>query len=272
MKNPLRRNRNIGTAKQGHGRDNQLLIPSPAAGMKSFYERLGPYQTVDRTIKGHRFRFVVEKTRSTSIHACTIDDIACVIAQLPAEIYGSMALIVLRQPTRKEEMLGPVWGRMVYSYLFENEYLPAIVLEAVDFGKKLKWDKKLSLEAQKELERLRQDGHNIREGKRHFEAEYELENVRSTQLYRTLLHEFGHYVHYLEVVERPGHEEEPAEDREKRSDHYHNLPKTEREAFAHARADQWGKYLTTKGLIPFGRIWDEEAMLKDGIDRSDFFT
>lgn len=239
--------------------------------MKSFYERLGRYKIVKRTINGRPFRFVVEKTRKTSFHACTIDDIETMITQIPPAVYASIELIILRQPTKKEEALSPVWGRLVYAYSFENEYVPAIVLEAVDSVKKLRWPKKMSLEAQKELERLRKDGHQIREGKRYFEADLEPENVRSTQLYRTLLHEFGHYVHYFEAVERPGSEEEPFEVWEKRSDLYHNLPKSEREAFAHTFANEWRKRLEAKGLIPFGRSWEEEKMREEGIDRNDFF-
>ena len=38
--NPVRRNRNFGTAKHGHGQDNELTIPQPADTLRSFYERL----------------------------------------------------------------------------------------------------------------------------------------------------------------------------------------------------------------------------------------
>jgi len=38
MKNPIRRNRNIGTAKQGFGQNNKLKIPSPFGTLQAFYE------------------------------------------------------------------------------------------------------------------------------------------------------------------------------------------------------------------------------------------
>ena len=39
---------------------------------------------------------------------------------------------VRRQPKRKEEIISPVWGRLIYSYEFENDYCPAIILDAID--------------------------------------------------------------------------------------------------------------------------------------------
>jgi len=94
MRNPIRRNRNIGTAKQGYGQENKLVIPYPAVEMKSFYERLGKYKTVKRVINQHEFRFVVEETRENSFHACSIDDIEEIIVHIPKENYGELKLIV----------------------------------------------------------------------------------------------------------------------------------------------------------------------------------
>jgi len=145
MINPTRRNRNIGTSKQGHGQDNKLVVPFPAVAMKSFYERLGKYKVVERIINEHVFKFVIEETRLDSYHACTIEDIASILGKIPNEDYGAMELIILRQPTRKEETLKCVWGRLIYSYEFEKEYFPAVIIEAVDLDRKFKWDKKLSV-------------------------------------------------------------------------------------------------------------------------------
>ena len=41
MYDPIRRNRHIGTSKQGYGQNNKLSIPQPALVFKTFYERLG---------------------------------------------------------------------------------------------------------------------------------------------------------------------------------------------------------------------------------------
>ena len=270
MRNPTRRNRNIGTAKQGYGKNNKLVVPYPAVEMKSFYERLENYKVVEKIINNHKFRFVIEKTRKNSFHACTVDDIEFMLSHIPKKDYGNLELIILRQPKRKEENLKPVWGRLIYSYQFENDFFPAVIIEAVDLDKKFRWNKKLSIEYQNELERLKNDGHKIVMGKRYFEAEYKIENIRATQLYRTLLHEIGHYVHYLNVVEKPAKENEEYVIWEKRWDFYHSLPKTEKESFAHSYADKLKKKLETEKIIPFDRIINHKNFKYYGIDIFDF--
>ncbi|UII21512.1 hypothetical protein [Fulvivirga ligni] len=146
MRNPTRRNRNIGTSKQGHGKDNKLTIPYPAVVEKSFIERLSDYHKENRTINGNNFKFVIETTRENSAHACTVDDIAEIIRHIPPEDYQDLNLIILRQPKRKEEILASVWGRLIYSYDFEGTNGPAIMLEAIDSDKTLKWTKHLTPE------------------------------------------------------------------------------------------------------------------------------
>lgn len=115
MNNPLRRNRNIGTVKQGFGQDNKLTIPKPYGVLKSFYERLTDYQKIKLVINGHEFIFVVEQTRTDSQHSCSVADLETIIEQIPKEDYGELKLIVLRQPKRKEEVISPTWGRLIYS-------------------------------------------------------------------------------------------------------------------------------------------------------------
>lgn len=251
VNNPTRRNRNIGTAKQGFGQNNKLTIPEPCGVLKSFYERLVDYQKIKSVINGHEFLFVIERTRKDSKHSCSVADIETIIEQIPREDYGGLKLIVLRQPKRKEEVLSPVWGRLIYSYEFEGAYFPAIILEAVDFTRKFKWKNNLSVDDQKEIERLIEDGHKIENDGRHFIAEFEINSVRNTQLYRTLPHEFGHYVQYLDVVERPATENEDLEAWDARQDKYFEIPKAEKEKFAHKYADNLKTELTRKKIIPF---------------------
>jgi hypothetical protein len=253
MWNPTRRNRNIGTVKQGHGNNNKLTIPWPCIVAKSYFERLESYQKLERNINGHTFWFIVETPRDLSAHACSVSDIERIVAEIPFADYGDLKLIILRQPKRKEEILSPVWGRLIYSYEFEGNYHPAIIMEATVPGKKLIWPKSLSPNEQQEFERLKVDGHQFLEGKRNYTAILTFENVRHTQLYRTLPHEFGHYVHYLETVQRPGHEDEDFEDWSKRDDDYHNIPKTEKEQYAHRYATALLEKLRSKNLIPFYR-------------------
>jgi hypothetical protein len=254
MYNPTRRNRNIGTSKQGHGQNNKLTIPKPCATSKTFTERLDKYEKLEKNINGHNFLFIIEQTRESSKHACSINDIERIIEQIPSYDFGNLKLIVLRQPKRKEETLSPVWGRLIYSYEFENDYFPAIILEAVDYTKRLKWAMNLSIESQKELERLKNDGHLINQNGRFFIADYKIENVRNTQLYRTLLHEFGHYVHYLREVEHPAIEDEPLERWELRHDNYFKIPQVEKEKFAHKYADTLRQKMIDNHIIPFDQM------------------
>lgn len=252
MYNPTRRNKNIGTENQGYGQNNKLTIASPYGNLKSFYERLTNYRKEIRVINDHEFVFVVEETRENSIHCCSINDIQKIIEQIPPKDYGELKFIIFRQPKRKEEILSPVWGRLIYSYEFENEYYPTIILDAIGIEKQLFWPKKQTVEDQKEFERLKTDGHQFIENKRNFVTEFKPEFVRNTQLYRTLPHEFGHYVHYLEIVERPGNDDDDDYNKkEKRMDTYFSLPKSEKETFAHKYAERFKNKLIDENKIPF---------------------
>lgn len=251
MFNPSRRNRNIGTAKQGFSQNNKLTISTPYGSYQSFYEKLTTYKKESRIINNHEFVFVVEDTRLNSVHACSINDIVKIISNIPVEDYGELKFIVLRQPKRKEQIISSVWGRLVYLYEFEKEDFPAIILESIDKDSQLIWSKKLSVDERKEFERLKNDGHIFEESNKYFTSKIEPEFARNTQLYRTLLHEFGHYVHYLEQVEKPGHEDEGFDEWEKRNDIHVNLPKEEKEKFANNYADKIKSELIKKGVIPF---------------------
>lgn len=251
MRNPTRRNRNFGTENQGFSQNNKLTISTPYGDTKIFHERLTEYFKETRIINNHEFVFIVEKTRVNSIHCCSINDIEIIIEQIPSKDYGDLKLIILRQPKRKEEILSPVWGRLSYYYEFEGENHPAIILDAIDLTKRLKWNKKLKVDDQQELERLKVDGHAFEETKRDYIVNFEFAPSRNTQLYRTLSHEFGHYVHYLEIVERPEIENEEYEDWEKRYDYYFKINKDEKEKFAQKYADKLKEKLVQRQIIPF---------------------
>jgi hypothetical protein len=107
-----RRNRNIGTAKQGLGQDNRLVIPW--CGLKLYYENLTDYKVVLRSVHSKSLPFIVERTRTDSCRACTIDDIASVLQHMPFSDFFGIDFIVMRQPKRKEEIINPVWGRLAY--------------------------------------------------------------------------------------------------------------------------------------------------------------
>jgi len=260
MRNPIRRNRNIGTSKQGYGKNNKFTIPSPCLVSLTFVERLDHYQKVEKVINGHAFTFIIERTRLSTQHACSIQDVENMIKHVPITDYGSLKYIVFRQPKRKEEIISPVWGRLIYSYEFENDYSPAIILEVMDCNKRFFWEKNLSVQAQAELERLKADGHQFIVDKRGYTSKLDINTVRNTQLYRTLLHEFGHYAHYLEVVERPGKEDEEYEEWEKRDNFYSKIPVDVKERYAHRYADTLLEKLKAQNLVPFEKLAENTSV------------
>ena len=254
MRNPTRRNRNIGTPKQGYGQNNRFKIP--IIHDLAFYERLGKYRQEFRYIQEQEFRFVIEETSKNYQHACTVNDVQRILQHINLTNLEHVGLIVFRQPKRKEQVLSAVWGRCIYSFEFEGKYYPAIVIEATDCSKKLKWTKRLKPDGQEELQRLREDGHEIITDKRHHIFNLTLENVRNTQLYRTLLHDMGHHAHYYEKVEAASHEEEDLTLWQKRWEEYCKISSMEKEKYAHQYADRLKKQLIDKGIIPFDSIED----------------
>jgi hypothetical protein len=195
-RNATQRNRNIGTAKRGHGQDNRLVVPTLCypTSIVYHYENLKNYKTALRDASGYRINFLVEKTREDCFHACTVDDIMHVLHHVPRADLEGIELIVLRQSKRKEETLSPVWGRWVRYAVIDDYSGTAIFLETCTVAKTVRWSKSLTPDSRVELERLEADGHTITDTKRHHVLSATLDSVRSTQLYRTLLHEIGHHV------------------------------------------------------------------------------
>ncbi|ABF42570.1 hypothetical protein Acid345_3569 [Candidatus Koribacter versatilis Ellin345] len=273
MRNPTRRNRNIGTAKSGHGQNNRLTIPRPHHGGNVYWERIEKATKVKREVSGQTVHFFVQPTLADYVHACTIDDIVHLLSHVPPADWETLCAIVLRQPRRKEETLSPVWGRLAYAADLVNAHGtllyqgPAIVLEAHHPTGAWEFGRNLDPDDLKELERLQRDGHRLRteHGKHIFENT--VESCRTTQLHRTLLHEIGHWVDYLEKVERPA---DSGLDWEQLNDRYHQRPSREKEDFAHRYADQMAKELSDFGVIPFARVLDSESLSRDGLQLSDF--
>ncbi|UOO88416.1 hypothetical protein LVJ82_13165 [Vitreoscilla massiliensis] len=263
MGNPVRRNRNIGTKKQGHGQNNRLTIHDwckSSSDSRAFYERLGKYRKEKHTINGHEFVFVLEETTAGFCHVCSVADVVYILSHLPASDYGELKWVIFRQPKRKEVILEPVWGRLLYSYEFEGAYFPAIILEAVDLNSSIRWRRKLVLDDQVEMQRLIADGHEFTADKRGLRANMTAKYARATQLYRTLPHELGHYVQYLQVVGPSEYPEDDAayelamQQEEERYEQYCQIPTAEKEKFAHRYADEFKAKLEAEHLIPFAPL------------------
>jgi len=251
MKNPIRRNRNIGTVKQGHGQNNCLEIPESWHDSSVFFERLVSPVKIKRMINGREIFFFVEPTLSDFRHSCTIDDIQKLIELLPPEDVCGIAIIVLRQPTRKQTILDYPWGRLAHFYEFNNCRGAAIVLEAQELKKPIRWSKSICPQRKRELDRLEDDGHRVVMTKRCVEINSKLDNCRNTQLFRTVPHEVGHHIHYQKV---------------NNDNIYSSLPIDEKETFAHRYADEFKWKMEEQLKIPFPRILCEKSLQKDNLN------
>jgi len=258
--NPARRNRNIGTAKQGHGQNNRLVIPQLSTSLPACTAWLNVDETICRKVHDKDVCIIVEKTSGGCVHACSAEDILHLLRLLPSADWAGLSTFVLRQSTEKMRILNPAWGRLFYhaELGFRGSKIvrsgPAVFLESVNIDRPIRWSTALDPEDSEELERLRTDGHAIaRKGKR-YTISSSVAAVRATQLYRTLPHEIGHWLDWLTRVEEPlaRREEFTA-----LSERYFARPNSEREAFAHRYADDLRRALLARGAIPFAQMGHE---------------
>lgn len=259
-----RRNRNIGTKKAGHGQNNRLTIPDAWADERLYHEKLLNPIILAREIGENTITILVEPTLKGFYHACTPSDIEAVLQLMPAEHIAPIEMIVLRQPKRKERILCPVWGRLQYWSNIEGYSGPAVHLEAQKIGGTYRWGKSLTPELALEFERIKRDGHQISTDRRFHYTTGTLKAVRCTQLYRTLAHEIGHYVDYLEKVKIPSVDD--YDEWYRLNELYHSRPNKEKEDFAHRYATEFFDRQVADGNLPFDRLFDSEAMSEVGID------
>jgi len=254
--NPARRNRNIGTARQGHGQDNRMAVPNPS-GLVSPIERIGPHNSGRWRVGSGEVRFLVETPRENWLHPCTIGDVIRMLEQVPGSDWAGIDTIVFRQPTRKQAILNSAWGRLLYFgeiSTARGQVIasgPMILLDAIERDHRLTWPASLVPDDQVELSRLEADGHGIERVGGRYVIQVTPEAARNTQLYRTLPHEIGHWFDWLEKVETPAAR---GEDFSALQDRYFQRPRGEREAFAHRYADRLYRELTDAGAIPFDRM------------------
>ena len=256
-RNPTRRNRNIGTSKQGYGQDNLQRIaesrskhgPTPC-----YFERLESFDDVAITIGRCEIRLIVEHTRDDAVHAVTIDDLARVMGWLPSADITGIGTLLLRQPKRREEMLRPVWGRVVFDGIMPNYRGPVLMLEAITLGSVWKWSHHLKPDDHRELQRYRDLGFDIRQTKRDFEIHPTLNAARAMQLHHTVPHEIGHWVQYRSLG----------------PECFEQTPHQEREDFAHRYADKFRNEARAIGHLPFERLISEARLNRHGLRSADF--
>ncbi len=258
MRRPERRNRKSGTKDFGWRKQNKMTVPW------SWQDRYGefrlPAERIDIaevrevTIQGHELTILRERPRDGCLYPCSVDDVLHILSLVPRRDLEDLKIIAFRQPTRKQELLNPVWGRLFYEADFRNASGPAIVIEATEFPKTMIWSKKLTPEFRDELDRLRSDGHDIETTSRDHVIRVTPETARNTVLYRTVLHELGHWVDYMEKVVWVN--SALSEDYSTAENLYFARPAMEKEMFAHRYADHMGARLRAEGAVPFDPRYD----------------
>lgn len=257
MRRPERRNRKSGTKDFGWRAQNTMRVPEPHT------DRYGEFrnniETIEKAdvreilIQDHEMTLIYEHPRHDAGYPCSPDDVIHLLAFVPEQDLEGLDIIAFRQPTRTQENLESAWGRLQYFADFRYASGSAIVLEAQDLNRTIKHSKKVSVEWTSEMERLRKDGHHFEQTQRDYIMQVSPETARNTVLYRTVLHELGHWVDYVQKVRDSDSEEkeEEYEEWKERYDLYWSRPSREHEDFAHRYAEEVGAKLREQGIIPF---------------------
>ncbi|QUY43411.1 hypothetical protein [Acaryochloris marina] len=263
--NPTRRNRNIGTSTQGQGQNNHLVIPKSWSDDRVFWEVLHQPIAIQKTIGECELTFLIEPPRPECFYPCTVTDVMSVLEYVPQADLDGLELIIFRQPTRKQDQINPVWGRFLYYATPGPHSGPAICIEAHDLTKTLRWSLSLGPDSLDELARLEADGHRIEKRRRDYTIHRTHESVRHTILFRTLFHEIGHYVDWIQSVVLPSFNTTSDAEEARLDQEFDSKPSKDKEAFAHRYAQNLATQLYQSGHIPFTPQPNSEALLDQGL-------
>ena len=150
-----KRNRNIGTAKQGYGRNSKFSIPQPSDTGLYFYERLQGISIETIKVHGKNITVILEDLNKDFYYSFSPEEAQQILNNLPEEDLIGLGYLIFRQPKRKELILSRAWGRLIYSFEFQNVRLPAIIMEAIENTVTLSFPKKQSVELNLEFELLK---------------------------------------------------------------------------------------------------------------------
>ncbi len=205
----------------------------------AFFETLNIPESFEVSIRQRTVAVFVEPVSPDSMYPCTRSDIAHVLTLIPAEFTEQLDFLVFRHPTKKQRLLSPVWGRLVFSADICGRQGNAMFIESQLIKLASRWSKNLGPRDKEELERLRSEGHKIVVGKRDYQVLSTPEAMRNTVLFRTVLHEIGHLHHRTTTP------------------HYASITRDDREAFAERFASKLRSALETDNKIPFPTISDD---------------
>jgi len=236
--------------------------PSKKKQIYDLKSSLGEHTTLEVIINKRKFYIFVEKIIKNFVHAVTPEDIIQLLPYIEHEIEDDEATefaIVLTQPQKNNT---PSWGYFCTSDFdqFDGKavFITATNLQPIEWGNHLKGGNNSGFS---ELERLQEDGHNIIREAKNITIYPTLEATRNTQLYRTLLHEFGHYVDQYNKIHKISKRDWKMEGYKDEFDYYTRLDdlywstqRDQHEEFAHNFAKKMSSMLKEKGVIPFDRL------------------
>lgn len=208
----------------------------------------------------------VEPTLSGFKHFCTPQDVVEVLKLLEQEHLEQIEVFVLRQPSKNEQSLCPVWGRFIYFADLGRYAGPGVYLEAMELNGIIKWPNSLNSYERRELQTLAREGHKIHQRKRGYEIITSPEGIRNTQLFRTLPHEFGHAVDFLFNAIQPASTASNQDEAEFIYEKFRSKPKQDKEEFADRYAKDFYKQSSKKGSVPFRQRWDKSSLIEQGLD------
>lgn len=266
--NPSRRNRNIGTSKSGHGQNNSMRIPESWHDERVFWSKVNNPVFLTSRIDETELTIIVEPVTAGYRHYVTPSDIERILSSIGGKYLEGLAAVVLKQPKQKENLLNPVWGRFVWHADIGKASGSMIMIDAQKVDQVLRWNKSLSPEGMKELERLKKDGHEFTSDKRYHHIKCSSSAIRSTQLYRTLLHELGHFEDYrINITEKDSGDIDHWFDL---VDQYEQRTTDQKEQFAHQFAEKKMESIRNSGSAPFGTEIDFERMKLSDLSSSWF--
>jgi hypothetical protein len=269
--NPAKGNRKAGTKPSPKNwRTNKMVIPEPWHGRdgKSYtwFQDLHGATHARHTVHGRQIDSLFQPPRDGFTYGCTPEDVVKVLNLLPPADVSGIEIVAFRQPTRKQTLLSPAWGRLIFFAEFDAASGTCVMLEASKIGTVTKYHRKHSIETAKELDRMREDGHQLIQDRRGWNLVTSEESIRNGMLYRTFLHEVGHDVDLNRFFDDPAYEN----DRDP-WDAYWARSTRDREAAAHRYAAEKVTELRMEGSIPFGRTGDQSGV-RQGLPKDNQLT
>ncbi|KST68257.1 hypothetical protein [Mastigocoleus testarum] len=107
---------------------------------------------------------------------------------------------------------------------------------------------------------LEKDGHKIEKFKRSYDIITTPESLRNTQLFRTLPHEIGHAVDYLENCLKPSLAAKTDEESASIKRLYRSKAYLDKEEYAHRYAREFYHKYSAQAILPFERLYDENYL------------